>query len=155
MIVVSRADIASAEAKNLLAQLSDTLKQITGNGGRASFNVTDVQQQGGCFAIAHNQQGEPVGCGALRPLVDRPDVAELKRFFACPGTKGVGVALLHFLEQEARQMGYREIWLETRRVNLRALYFYQRNGYRIRENFGRYVGVEGAVCLGRLLYNGA
>lgn len=155
MIRVSQADPCSAEAEKLLTLLSGTLEQITGSNGRASFNVEDVQQHGACFAIARDENGQAVGCGALRPLASQPAVAEIKRLFACPGTRSVGLALLRYLEQQARQMGYREIWLETRRVNLRALAFYQRNGYQIRENYGRYVGVESAVCLQRMLHNGA
>ncbi|WLS77685.1 GNAT family N-acetyltransferase [Erwinia pyri] len=151
MIMVSPGEVTSEEAKKLLAMLSMILHDITGSDGRASFNAEEVAHPRACFALARNTQGEAVGCGAIRPLAGEKDVAELKRMFASPGTWGVGHALLSFLEGEARKRGYREIWLETRKANERAVSFYLRNGYRIRENFGRYVGREEAVCLGRLL----
>src|SRR5690606_5719846 len=90
-----------------------------------------------------------LGCGALRPL--NAEVAELKRMYARPGTRGVGAALLLHLERAAAGLGYGAVWLETRRVNTRALAFYARHGYQEIPNFGRYVGRPDAVCLGKTL----
>jgi GNAT superfamily N-acetyltransferase len=146
---VAAADPASHEAQQLLASLSTTLQSITGSDGKASFDVSDVQVERACFAIAWSAAGEPLGCGAIRPL--EPAIAELKRMFAVPGTRGVGSAVLAFLEQQALIFGYREIWLETRLVNQRAVAFYERHGYQVIPNFGRYVGRPEAVCLGKLL----
>lgn len=151
MITVSPGAVTSEEAKKLLAMLSVILHQLTGSDGRASFNAEEIEHPRACFALARNSQGEAVGCGAIRPLDGQEEVAEMKRVFAAAGNQGVGYALLSFLEEEARKRGYREIWLETRKVNQRALNFYLKNGYQIRENFGRYVGREEAVCLGRML----
>lgn len=39
---------------------------------------------------------------------------------------GVGSALLTFLETSAKQMGYRELKLETRHINRRAVDFYEK-----------------------------
>jgi GNAT superfamily N-acetyltransferase len=146
---VTLADPASAEAHALLESLSLTLQQITGSDGKASFDIRDVQVDGACFAIARSAEGQAVGCGAIRPL--EPGVAELKRMFAVPGSRGVGAALLDFLERQAAAFGYREVWLETREVNERAVAFYERHGYRTIPNFGRYVGRPEAVCLGKHL----
>lgn len=48
-------------------------------------------------------------------------------------------------------MGYTEFWLETRSVNARAVSFYERRGYRKIPNFGKYIGRQEAVCLGKPL----
>lgn len=146
---IELADPTSPESRQLLEALSQTLQRITGSSGTASFDVRDVQGERACFAVARLDSGEAVGCGALRPLA--PDIAELKRMFAAPGSQGVGHALLSFLEQEARAFGYEQIWLETRRVNERALRFYDRHGYAVIDNYGRYVGRPEAVCLGKRL----
>lgn len=146
---MAAADPASDQARQLLESLSATLQRITGSDGKASFDVGDVQVERACFAIAWSAGGVPLGCGAIRPL--RPATAELKRMFALPGTQGVGSAVLAFLEQQAQALGYREVWLETRRVNERAVAFYERHGYQAIPNFGRYVGRPEAVCLGKLL----
>ena len=146
---IERADPTSPESRLLLEALSQTLQRITGSSGTASFDVGDVQGERACFAVARLDTGEAVGCGALRPLA--PGIAELKRMFALPGSQGVGHALLSFLEQAARAFGYEQIWLETRRVNERAVRFYDRHGYALIDNYGRYVGRPEAVCLGKRL----
>ncbi|TXD68617.1 GNAT family N-acetyltransferase, partial [Mitsuaria sp. TWR114] len=62
-----------------------------------------------------------------------------------------GAALLAALEREALAMGYRALWLETRRVNERALRFYRRHGYSEIPRYGAYVDRPDAVCLGKPL----
>lgn len=90
-----------------------------------------------------------LGCGAYRPI--QKGVAELKRMFAIPASKGVGSAVLNDLERRAKADGCRELWLETRLVNSRAVRFYERNGYRRIPNFGKYVGRPEAVCFAKTL----
>jgi len=82
-------------------------------------------------------------------------VAELKRMFARPGTAGVGSAVLRFLEAEALRLGFATICLETRRVNTRAVAFYERRGYRPVANYGKYVGNAQAVCFAKPVDTGA
>jgi len=147
--LVELADPESPEALQLLAGVSQTLRQITGSSGTASFDVSDVKVERACFAIARSAGGVAVGCGALRPL--EPGIAELKRMFAVPGSKGVGGAILVFLEHAASEFGYGQVWLQTRKVNERAVAFYKRHGYREIANFGRYVGRSEAICLGKHL----
>ncbi|HEX9173528.1 MAG TPA: hypothetical protein VF861_12785 [Telluria sp.] len=55
----------------------------------------------------------------------------------------------------ALALGYRALWLETRRVNLRAVGFYAAHGYRPVANYGKYVGRDDAVCLGKSLRENA
>jgi len=143
-VQVTAASAASADAVALMRELSATLALITGDSGTASFDVADVRGERARFAIARDRMGIAVGCGAIRPLGE--GVAEIKRMYARPGHGGVGRAVLAFLEQEARALGYRELWLETRLVNSRAVRFYEKHGYRRRENFGKYVGNHQAVC---------
>ncbi|MFS2223351.1 GNAT family N-acetyltransferase [Pantoea sp. B65] len=139
----------SADAQWLLGQLSATLQRITGDSGRSSFDAQDLLHPGACFAVARNQAGGAVGCGALRPL--NRGVAELKRMYAAERGLGIGGALLAFLEGEARQLGYQEIWLETRRINQQAVRFYLRHGYQPIANYGRYRGNADAVCFAKAL----
>ncbi|MGU3575509.1 GNAT family N-acetyltransferase [Brucellaceae bacterium C25G] len=133
----------------LLNQLSDILATITGNNGRSSFDPLDVQGSGASFVVAYDFEGNPVGCGGYRPLAE--GVAELKRMFAVPGSKGVGKAILSFLERKATDDGYREMWLETRLVNTKAVFFYEQNGYRTIPNFGKYAGRTEAICFSKSL----
>jgi GNAT superfamily N-acetyltransferase len=145
-------DPRSPDAVALMEELTRTLTGITGAGGAGSFSVADVCGPGGAFVVARSARGEPLGCGALRPLSD--GVAELKRMYARPGTRGVGSAVLAFLEARARGLGYHALWLETRRVNTAAVAFYTRRGYRPIERYGRYAGRAECICMGKNLEDG-
>ncbi|MGJ5179058.1 GNAT family N-acetyltransferase [Bradyrhizobium oligotrophicum] len=128
----------------MIAELSATLARITGDSGRSSFDPDDVRGARACFVVARDAQGRAIGCGALRPL--EADIAEVKRMYARPGTRGVGAAILTHLETAAAGFGYDAIRLETRLVNARAVAFYERNGYCRIPNYGNYVGRPEAVC---------
>jgi GNAT superfamily N-acetyltransferase len=146
---IAAVDPNDADARLLLDDLSAALQAITGDSGRSGFAADDVRGPRSRFVIARDDAGLPLGCGALRPRV--AGVAELKRMYARPGSRGVGAAVLAHLESAARELGYRAVWLETRAVNARAVSFYERQGYRRIENFGRYVGNAAAVCFGKEL----
>lgn len=148
MIVVAPADPDSLEARVLLGELDAALSAITGDSGASSFDPQDVRGPRAVFMLARAEDGVLVGCGALRPL--QGDTAELKRMYARPGS-GAGAQLLQSLEHHARALSYRDIWLSTRRVNQRALDFYQRHGYTEVAAWGRYAGREASICLGRQL----
>ncbi|VXC30870.1 GNAT family N-acetyltransferase [Massilia sp. 9I] len=145
---VAAADPASSDALALIAELDGALQAITGDSGASSFDPEDVRGPRAVFMIAREVDGGLLGCGALRPLL--PGVAELKRMYARPGS-GAGAPLLAALEREARRMGYEEVRLSTRRVNARAVDFYRRHGYLDAPAWGKYVGSEVSVCLGRVL----
>ena len=148
MPTVGPADPDSPAARVLLGELGAALAAITGSDGTASFDAADLRGPGACFLVAHDADGLAVGCGALRPLAQR--VAELKRMYARPGS-GAGRFILEALERQAAAFGYAEVWLETRRVNGRAVAFYEKHGYRVVPNYGKYVGRAEAVCLGKHL----
>jgi GNAT superfamily N-acetyltransferase len=148
-VLITACDPDSPAAQLLLGELSATLAAITGSSGSASFDAEDARLPRSLFVVAHGDNGAPLGCGALRPLAD--DVAELKRMYARPGGAGTGAALLAHLEQAVAAMGYRAIWLETRRVNTRAVAFYTRLGYAPIANYGKYAGRTEAVCLAKTL----
>ncbi|PZP32488.1 MAG: GNAT family N-acetyltransferase [Roseateles depolymerans] len=148
-LTVAEEDPGGGDAQVLLEELSAVLQAITGSSGRSSFSVEDVRGPRSRFVVARDEVGLAWGCGALRPL--QPGVAELKRMYARSGGAGVGAALLAHLEAEARGLGYRALWLETRAVNGRAVAFYERHGYQRIENFGRYAGNAAAVCFGKEL----
>jgi GNAT superfamily N-acetyltransferase len=148
-ISVSAEHPAGADALALVAELSAVLAAITGDSGQASFDLSDVQGPRACFALARDAHGRALGCGALRPI--DADVAEIKRMFARPGTRGVGSALLRHLEAEAARRGYVALRLSTRRVNARAVAFYERHGWRRIPGYGRYAGSDVSACFEKVL----
>ena len=107
----------------------------------------------GVFLVAR-ADGEPVGCGAVRPLVDGPaDVAEIKRMYTTPEARGRGIsrAILARLEAEAAGFGYRRVQLESGLRQPEALRLYETSGYQRIADYGQYAGHELTVCFGKEL----
>jgi GNAT superfamily N-acetyltransferase len=146
-MIISSCDPEHIDARVLVEELSDALAAITGDSGKASYSPDDARVARSLFVVARGADGRLLGCGALRPLDG--DVGEVKRMYARPGTQGVGAALLAHIEQAAAGFGYRALWLETRRVNLRAVGFYLKRGYGQIANYGKYAGRDDAICLGK------
>ena len=148
LIEIKDASIVSGEAIQLLGELNEALERITGASGERSFSMDDIGNPRAVFVIAY-AHGAACGCGALRPL--SPDTAEIKRVYARPNTRGVGTAIIRTLESKAKALGYIRLVLETRKVNEKAVAFYQKHGYQVCPNFGKYMGRDEAVCMEKAL----
>ncbi|HPJ01935.1 MAG TPA: GNAT family N-acetyltransferase [Candidatus Limiplasma sp.] len=146
MLDIRDASVTSADAQLLLQELNQTLASITGASGEQSFSDADVADPRAVFVIAY-VDGAACGCGALRPYDQ--NTAEIKRVYARPNSRGVGTAIVQALEEKARALGYTRLILETRKVNEKAVAFYQKLGYTVCPNFGKYVGRDEAVCLSK------
>jgi GNAT superfamily N-acetyltransferase len=146
MLRLASVDPDSLDARRLVAELDAALAAITGDSGASSFDPQDCRGAGAVFVIAYDAQGAAVGCGALRPL--EREVGEIKRMYARPGS-GAGAAILAELERHAAACGYHRLSLSTRRVNVLAVDFYARHGYREVPPYGRYVGRPVSICLGK------
>ncbi|HWR38128.1 MAG TPA: GNAT family N-acetyltransferase [Patescibacteria group bacterium] len=85
----------------------------------------------------------------LRPMSE--ELAEVKRMYAHSDSRGNGTQILSYLEQRAKQLGYRALRLETRLENRRAVSFYEKQGYSRIPNYGRYEGRPEAVCFEKRL----
>ena len=149
MIKVEKSDPFSPDSCSLIEKLSAELAAITGDSGKSNFTIDSMDGDRSLWVLARNEKGDATGCGAIRPLTE--NIAELKRMFSDRSAPGVGKALLSFLETSAKNMGYTEIWLETRHVNHKAVNFYKNNGYVLIENYGPYIGRDEAVCFSKVL----
>ncbi len=90
-------NINSAEAHCILEELSEVLEKITGNSGKNSFDITDINNPKAVFVIARDQFGEAVGCGVLRPL--STDIAEIKRVYSRTKKAGIGKEIVNGVSQ--------------------------------------------------------
>ena len=149
MITISVEDPKNKDATGLLNELSSELETITGSSGRSSFNIDDVIIPKSLFVIARDSKGKAVGCGSFRPINE--NIAEVKRMYAKQKGKGIGKDILLFLEEQAKKLGYKKLWLETRLINERAVSFYKYNGYMRIQNYGRYVDKPEAICFEKIL----
>lgn len=142
-------DPRTSDALKMMDELSETLKEITGNSGKSSFNVDDISDPRAIFVLAYSDDEEPMGCGAIRPINE--STAEVKRMYAKNKTKGVGTKILYYLEGHAQKLGYTKLWLETRLVNEKAVAFYEKRGYHRISNYGKYADRPEAVCFEKML----
>jgi ribosomal protein S18 acetylase RimI-like enzyme len=138
--------------QDLLDELTQVLRQLTGDGGTNSFHADDLHDPHAVLLVARDAAGHALGCGALRPLEgERGRSAEVKRMYARSGGQGVGSAVLEALERHALGLGCDRLVLSTRRINAPAVAFYRAHGYVECKPYGRYVGREVSICLGKAL----
>jgi GNAT superfamily N-acetyltransferase len=119
--------------------------------GRFRVLAEQVTPPQGVFLVAR-RAGEPVGCGAVRAVIDGPpDVAEIKRMFTVPAARGHGISrlLLRRLEAEAADLGYRRLHLETGLRQPEAIRLYESAGYQPIPTYGQYAGDELSLCFGK------
>jgi GNAT superfamily N-acetyltransferase len=90
----------------------------------------------GELLLAHDERGGAIGCVGLRPL-DAPLCCEMKRLYVCPEWRGTGVGkgLIDAIVERARQIGYREIRLDTLPSMAAARALYRKSGFEITEPY--------------------
>lgn len=130
----------------LVKVLNTTLAGLTGDTGESSYSAEIFDASTDCALVGY-QDGKPVACGTFRYHSDW--ACEIKRMYS--SVRGTGYALLKSLEENAQEMGYREVVLSTRKVNQQAVSFYLRQGYKEIPSYGKYIGRDNSVCMGKLL----
>jgi putative acetyltransferase len=113
-------------------------------------DIATLGSPGVLFAVARLPDGAAVGCGAV---VLTPEFAELKRMYTTPSVRGRGIgrALLAFLEREALARGASRFTLETGYLQVEALRLYERAGYSRCAPFGHYLPDPNSVFLSKTL----
>lgn len=104
---------------------------------RYALDLTSLEQSNVLFAVARQEGGAAVGCGAL--VLDG-SAGELKRMFVLPAFRSRGAAslILATLELEGAARGCEVIQLETGPRQPDAIAFYERHGFKVRSAFGTY-----------------
>lgn len=150
-LVVRTADLGEEAAQLLVARLMDDLTQRYGDPDTAPPPQPDeFAPPGGRFVVAE-LDGEPVGCGGVRPY--SASSAEIKRMYVAPEARGRGVArgILSALEETARAAGYEELRLESGTEQPEALALYASAGFKPIEPYGYYAGSPRSRHLGKRL----
>ncbi|PAM94141.1 GNAT family N-acetyltransferase [Flavobacterium sp. IR1] len=136
------------KASSIIDELSSNLFVRFGSDGKNSFTDWENDNFKFVFAVAV-QNDEIVGCGAIRPIDEH--IAEVKRMYSKLPRKRIGQMILSFLEEKAKIIGYTNLILETRRKNDEAVSFYQKQGYKVISNYGKYKDRPEAICFGKSL----
>jgi len=98
------------------------------------------------YALICYSHRTPVSCGAIKEF--GTDAMEVKRMFTLPENREQGLAykVLSELEYWAKELGAKQLVLETGKKQQEAIRLYERSGYQRIPNYGQYVGIENSVC---------
>ncbi len=109
-----------------------------------------VRPPAGVFVVAWIE-GDPAGCGAVKPLDADPSVAEIKRMYTVREHRGRGIArmVLARLEADAAAFGYRRAQLETGLAQPEAMALYERQGWHRIPPYGHYKDSPQSVCFAK------
>ncbi|RYY98434.1 MAG: GNAT family N-acetyltransferase [Chitinophagaceae bacterium] len=150
-ITVIRTDSGNPDFRALVALLDADMAQR--NGDEQEF----YGQFNGLAPIRHvvlaRAGGRPLACGAFKEFAAR--TVEIKRMFTHPDGRrqGLAAAVLAELEAWCAELGYTTCVLETGVRHQEAIALYRKSGYTIIPNYPPYEGVEGSVCMQKLLPN--
>ncbi|UJH92418.1 GNAT family N-acetyltransferase [Antarcticibacterium sp. 1MA-6-2] len=149
MIQTKRTNAEDQDLLLLIKQLDKELA-VTDGEEHSFYDQYNKLDRIKCFIILYENES-PVGCGALKEF--EPGVAEVKRMFVKPESRGKGLAsvVLKELEKWAAELSFRKCILETGIRQPDAIQLYKKNGYSIIPNYGQYAGVENSVCFMKVL----
>lgn len=133
VVRVEAVSAASVEARVLVALYVDEIAAAFpagfDPGASVSADPDELTPPRGAFLVVRADDGNPVGCGALK-LLD-PHTAEIKRMWLAPEIRGQGVGrqLLDALEDTARELGATDVRLDTNEVLDAAMTLYRKAGW--------------------------
>ena len=92
-----------------------------------------------------------VGCGAIKEYTK--EVAEVKRMFVLPESRGLGFSKLVIdeLQTWAKELGYQKCILETGDKMKEAIGLYQKIGFHIIPNYAPYENETSSICFEKTL----
>jgi N-acetylglutamate synthase-like GNAT family acetyltransferase len=147
-ILIQTADPNDEKVQKIIDELSANLFARFGSDGKNSFIDWQINNPKFVFVIAEIEN-EIVGCGAIRPIEE--NIGEVKRMYSKFSGKKIGQSILDFLEEKAKTIGFKELVLETRVKNNQATQFYQKQGYKVTPNYGKYIDRPEAICFRKSL----
>jgi putative acetyltransferase len=136
-LAIERVASPTPEVAGLLGELNEALSFGYAPDQRHALSIDQLFRPGVLFFLARSD-GEAVACGGVAFL---DGFAEVKRMYAKPTVRGKGVAMaiLRRLEEEARGAGETVLRLETGIHQHEALRFYEKAGFRRCAAFGDYL----------------
>ena len=129
---IERVDPASGIARWCIAQYFAELAQRFESGFDPAQSIPTeddrLRPPLGVFLVA-SADGEPVACGAVKPITRR--IGYLKRMWVDSSVRGFGFGrrILLALESEARALHFKTLRLETNRALTEAIHLYKSSGY--------------------------
>ncbi len=150
MLKLLRTDHKDDNFISLTRELDEELKQLYGN-YQKKFDAQNKLDKTVKVILAYDAD-TAVGCGALRPM-SGSEMVEIKRMFVQPSFRGRGISkiILAELEALAKEIGYKNIKLETGKNQPAAIGLYLKTGYSITAPYGEYKFIDEAICMEKIL----
>lgn len=129
---IERVDPASPAARwcvsQYFAELASRFEEGFDPGQSIPADDDELRPPRGAFLMA-SVDGEPVACGALKTI--SPGFGSLKRMWVSASMRGLGFGrrMLSALEDQARELGFTTLRLETNRALTEAISLYRNSGY--------------------------
>lgn len=137
-LVIDDEPITSSGALSVYhAALDELTRRYGGSDEGAHLRVEELAPPRGAFLVAR-VSGDPVGGVGVRPIGEVEwHYGEVKRLWVRPDQRrhGVGAKLMARLEDRARSLGYRQLFLETGYAQPEALQLYQSSAWQPVEEF--------------------
>ena len=145
MLSFKRTDSSDPDFQKLVVELDRYLSVMDGeeHAFYDQFNkITNIRNVIICY-----EGDRAVGCGAFKPY--EAGTVEIKRMYVDPQMrgKGIGLLILHELENWATESGYSTCILETGKRQVEAISLYRKAGYTVIPSYGQYLNVENSVCM--------
>lgn len=140
-----------ADAAGIAALSRDRIEQGLGWSWTEPRVLRSLRDPAANVVVAH-RSGRMLGFGIMKYRDDEAHLL-LLAVQASAGRRGLGSALVAWLERSARVAGIGQVYLEARLTNGAARAFYARLGYREVQTLpGYYQGVEACVRLAKDLW---
>ena len=132
----------------LNAELLERYDGFDGSGGEQA--AADFERPDGAFVVGWEGE-EPVACGGVIRYDEA--TAEIRRMYVAPAARGRGLSrlLLASLEDEARELGYSFVRLETGNRQPEAVKLYASSGFEPIPRFGPFVDDPRSLCFEKRL----
>lgn len=124
----------------LIRQIMGEFETVGEGYSSADTEIDDMfQAYAGARSVFYvlEKDGRIMGCGGFGPLNGAdPEICELRKMYFLPELRGIGLGkkLLHLCLDKAREMGYRECYLETVERMWQAVRLYEKTGFKKLEN---------------------
>ncbi|MCD4534841.1 GNAT family N-acetyltransferase [Nocardioides sp. cx-169] len=110
---IQRDDLRSAEVVAFLSEHVAELRAVSPPGSSHALDLDGLRAPGVCFWTAVAEDGELLGCAALKELTSGHAELKSMRTATTRTRQGVATALLTRVLEEARAAGYERVSLET------------------------------------------
>jgi putative acetyltransferase len=148
-IKLTKVSSGSPEVKSLSDELHKELELIYGNGMIEDF--LDENKQMLIFFVAYDESENATACSALKHFNET--TAEIKRMYVKPEHRGRGISklILTRIEDEAKELNYNRLVLETGLKQPEAMGLYNEFGYKPLKCYGRHTDDPDSRCFEKMI----